>query len=113
MHEAALARQILAVVLARGAAAGATRVRAVRGWVRESEALSGDSLTAHFAARAAGTIAADARLELAIERVAARCGACGRVYEPEHHVLLCPACGSDDGALLGTTGLGIDALEVD
>ena len=113
MHEASLARQILAVVVARATAAGATRVRVVRGWVRESEALSRASLDAHFAAHAGGTIAQDARLELAVERLEARCGACGGVYAPEHHVLLCPACGSGEATLLGRTGLGVDALEVE
>lgn len=113
MHEASLAKQILAVVLERATAAGATRVRVVRGWVRESEALSADSLAAHFAARAAATIARDARLELAVERVEARCGACRRVYLPDHHVLLCPACGSGDGELLGRVGLGVDAIDVE
>ncbi len=112
MHEALLARQILTVVLARAEAAGAARVCAVRGWVRESEAISDESLAAHFAAHAVGTIAADARLALTIERVAARCGACGARYEPEHHVVLCPACGSGDGALLGTSGLGVDSIDV-
>jgi hydrogenase nickel incorporation protein HypA/HybF len=113
VHEASLARQILAVVLAQADAAGAVRVRAVHGLVRESEELSGDSLAAHFAAHAAGTIAADARLALAIERVAARCGGCGGRYQPDHHVLLCPSCGSAAGELLGVTGLGVDAIEVD
>jgi hydrogenase nickel incorporation protein HypA/HybF len=113
VHEASLAKQILAVVLARATAAGATRVRVVRGWVRESEALSGESLAAHFAAQAGGTVAEGARLDLAVERLAARCGTCGDAYLPEQHVLLCPACGSGQAELLGRAGLGIDAIDVE
>jgi hydrogenase nickel incorporation protein HypA/HybF len=110
MHESALARRILAAVLA---SAGTARVRAVRGWIAESEALSRESLAFHFAAHARGTLAEDARLELRLMHVPARCRTCGLTWAPEHHVLLCPACGAPDGELLGPTGVGVDALEVD
>jgi hydrogenase nickel incorporation protein HypA/HybF len=112
VHEAALARRLLAAVLERAADAGATRVRVVRGWVAETEALSAESLAFHFGAHAPGTAAEGARLELRLERVGARCRACGTTFTPDHHVVLCPACGAD-GELLGRTGLGLDALEVD
>ena len=110
MHESALARRLVAAVLERTAGA---RVRVVRGWVAESEALSPESLAFHFAAHARGTLAEDARLELELTRVEARCRACGRTYTPEHHVVLCPACGSGDAELLGEAGLGLHALEVE
>ena len=109
MHESALARRVLDVVLA---TAGTAPVRVVRGWVAESEALSPESLAFHFAAHACGTCAEGARLELRLVHLEARCRRCGRTWAPEHHLLLCPACGAADGELLGPTGLGIDALEV-
>jgi hydrogenase nickel incorporation protein HypA/HybF len=111
MHESSLARRLLEVVLAHATTAGAVRVRAVRGWIAETEALSPDSLAFHFAAHARGTPADGARLELRLERVHARCRACGGTYAPEHHVLLCPTCGDTDGELLGRTGLGLETLE--
>ena len=110
MHEASIARRLLDVVLA---AAGSARVHAVRGWVAETEALSRDGLAFQFAAYARGTAAEDARLDLRIVRVEARCRDCGARYAPDHHVLLCPACGATDGELLGETGVGIDAVEVE
>lgn len=113
MHESLLARQILDVVLARAHEDGARRVRRVQGWIAETEALSPDSLELHFAAHARGTPAEEATLELRLLHVEARCRACARMYAPEHHLLLCPACGSTDGELIGETGLGIDTLEVD
>jgi hydrogenase nickel incorporation protein HypA/HybF len=113
VHEAGIARQLLTAVLERADAVRATRVRVVRGWVAESEHLSPESLALHFRAHAQGTAAEHARLELAMIRVSARCAACGRTYEPDHRVLLCPACGSADGAFLGPTGIGLDTLEVD
>jgi hydrogenase nickel insertion protein HypA len=113
MHESQVARQILEAVLDRARAAGATRVRAVDGWVSESEALSAESLRLHFEAHAAGTVAERAALRLRLEHVAARCRACGARYLPAHHLLLCPACGATDGDLEGPLGLGVEAIEVE
>jgi hydrogenase nickel incorporation protein HypA/HybF len=116
MHESSLARQLLEVVLARAGAAEAPkvqRVRAVRGWVAETETLSRESLAFHFAAHARGTAAEGSALELRLVHIEARCRACGQCYAPEHHLLLCPGCGSTEGELLGQPGLGIEALEVE
>ena len=113
MHESTLARRILDAVLERASGAAARRVRAVRGWIAETEALSPQSLDFHFSAHARGTPADGAKLELRLIHVEARCRGCGTTYAPEHHLLLCPSCGSTDGEELGQTGLGIEALEVD
>ena len=112
MHEAALARQILSLVLDHAGAERAVVVRSVRGWIAETEALSAESVAFHFAALAGGTIASGARLELDVRRLEARCKACARTYRPDHHLVLCPDCGSTDGELLGGTGLGIETIEV-
>jgi hydrogenase nickel incorporation protein HypA/HybF len=113
MHESSLARQILGAVLDRAQANGASRVRAIKGWVAETETLSADSLRFHFAAHARGTPAEGARLDLRLVHVEARCACCQRTYAPEHHLLLCPACGCAEGELLGPTGLGVDSMEVE
>jgi hydrogenase nickel incorporation protein HypA/HybF len=109
VHESALARDLLAAVLAR---AGGAPVLVVRGWVAETESLSTESLAMHFAAHARGTVAENARLDLEVRRIEARCGACGVMFRPEYHVVLCPACGSPDAELLGEPGLRLRALEV-
>ena len=111
MHEVALARGILQAVLA-ALPPGAGRVLRVRGWLAETEALSAESLQLGFSALARGTAAEGAVLDLALRHVAASCQACGRVYLPEHHLTLCPACGSADGLLLGETGLRIEAVDL-
>jgi hydrogenase nickel incorporation protein HypA/HybF len=113
VHEAALARQIVAAVVARAQREGASRVRAVRGWIGETEALSQESLALHFAAHARGTPAEGARLELRLVHVDARCRSCARTFAPEHHVLVCPACGGVEAELLGQVGLGVDAIDVE
>jgi hydrogenase nickel incorporation protein HypA/HybF len=113
VHESALARRILDAALAHAERAGAVRVRVVRGWVSETEALSQASLALHFAAHARGTPADGAHLELRLSRVEARCRSCGRVWAPDHHVVLCPSCGGVEADLLGRTGFGVDAIEVE
>lgn len=112
MHESSLGKQVLAAVLEKAAEAGAAPVRVVRGWVAETEHLDPKAIAFHFEALARGTAAEGARLELDLRWVQARC-ACGETYAPDHHVLLCPACGGTDAELLGDTGLGIDTIEVD
>ena len=113
MHESTLAKQILDTVLDQARVNDAKRVRSVRGWIAETEALSPQSLGFHFSAHARGTLAEGAKLELRLIHIEARCRGCGTKYAPERHLLLCPSCGSTDGDELGRTGLSIEALEVD
>jgi hydrogenase nickel incorporation protein HypA/HybF len=110
VHESSLARKILALSLA--AARPGAIVRVIRGRVAETEALSQGALELNFRAQARGTLAADARLEIELVHVEARCRACGAVYRPEHHVLMCTGCGSTDGEELGPTGLWLASIEV-
>jgi hydrogenase nickel incorporation protein HypA/HybF len=110
VHESSLARNVLDLVLARAEGA---RVVAVRGRVCETERLSVASVGFHFAALARETVAEGARLELAVLHARARCRVCGVEYLPEHHVLMCPACGDLDGEALDATGVWVDAIEVE
>lgn len=110
MHESTLARRILELATER---AGGAAVRAVHGRVAETETLSREALELHFRAYARGTAAAAAELRIELVHVEARCRGCGATYRPEHHVLICPRCGSTDGEELGVTGLWIETIEVD
>ena len=89
------------------------RIVAVRGWIAEEEEVSGDRLRRHFDAIARGTCAEGARLDLSLQTVGARCLNCGEIYLPDHHVLICPACGSCEGVHEGEIGLGVVAIEVE
>jgi hydrogenase nickel incorporation protein HypA/HybF len=110
MHESSLARQLLDAVLER---VRRDRIVAVHGWIADVEALSAESLAFHFAAHARGTRADGANLDVRIEQVAALCKLCGTRYAPEHHVTLCPSCGSTEVELLGRNGIGIEAIDVE
>ena len=113
MHETSLAKQLLEVALTRAHEHGANRVLVVKGWIAETERLDASALELHFRAHARGTAAERARLDLELRHVEARCSGCGASYLPEHHLLLCPECGSTEATLSGETGVGIDTLEVD
>lgn len=113
MHESSVARRILTLSLAAAERNGGGRIRSVRGHIAETETLSRASIELHFAACARDTAAAGAALVLSLEHVEARCRTCAAVYRPEHHVLLCPRCGSTDGDELGETGLWIESVELE
>jgi len=113
MHESSVARRILALALAAAERHGGGRIRCVRGRIAETETLSRASIEMHFEACARDTAAAGAALVLRLEHVEARCRACAAAYLPEHHVLLCPRCGSTDGEELGETGLWLESVEIE
>jgi hydrogenase nickel incorporation protein HypA/HybF len=113
MHESSIARQVLSIALARAAGEGDVRLTAVRGHVAETEALSIASVRFHFDALARGTAAEGAVLELELRRLSARCRACARTYEPDHHLLLCPSCGFAGGEVVGEPGIAVHSIDVE
>jgi hydrogenase nickel incorporation protein HypA/HybF len=113
MHESSLARSVLDAVLRLAAEQGAERVLSVAGELSETEHLHSDAIQFHFDAHARGTLAEGARLALELVHVAARCRGCGARYLPEHHVTLCPECGSVEADLLGSPGLRLSSLEIE
>src|SRR5687767_1539194 len=113
MHESSLAKQILELALKAVEGEHAPRIRAVRGFVAETEALNPVALELHFNAYARDTAAHGARLELRVTHVRARCLECAHDYAPDHHVMLCPGCGSAEAELLGHTGFGIETIEIE
>jgi len=113
MHESSLARQILALALEAVQHEPAPRIRAVHGFVAETEALNAAALELHFSAHARNTRAEGARLALRVTHVQARCRECAHEYRPEHHVTLCPRCGAVEAEILGHTGFGIDTIELE
>lgn len=113
MHESSLGRDIVRAVVEKAREAGAKHVRLVRGFVAETEWLNPEAIIFHFNAHARGTVAEGARLELKTSWLEADCKQCGKRYKPDHHVLLCPHCGSTEANVLGEPGLRIESIDVD
>jgi hydrogenase nickel incorporation protein HypA/HybF len=110
MHESSLARELLALALK--SALPGERVRALRGRLAETESLDPQAIAWNFAALARGTAAEGAVLDLRTEHLRATCAACGAVYQPEHHVLLCPGCGGTNAEVEGQPGLFIEEIDL-
>lgn len=113
MHESSLGRDIVRAVVEKAHEAQAKQVRLVRGFIAETEWLNPEAIAFHFQAHARGTVAEGARLELTTAWLEADCTQCGKRYKPDHHVLLCPHCGSIEANILGEPGLRIESIEVE
>ena len=115
MHEMALTRDVVDLVLERADAEGAAAVKAVHltiGYVRD---IVEDLFERCFAHVARGTVAE--RAELVITRVpfTVRCRECGHVYHIDVHeprTWPCPACGERDYELNSGMEFSVDAIEV-
>jgi hydrogenase nickel incorporation protein HypA/HybF len=110
MHETSLAKKILEHVLAR---ANGRVVRRIQGAIAEDEVLAQAALEFHFRAHARGTVAEAATLDLTLRHLSAQCKKCGRSFLPDHHVRICPECGSHETELEGEPGVFIASIDVD
>jgi len=70
-----------------------------------------DLLVSAFDIYKEGTLAAEARLEIISLPVKTKCGHCGREFEPEHHLFVCPGCASQDLKILEGMDLFVEKIE--
>lgn len=98
MHEIGLCEGIVEAVLRRADGRTVTAVR-VRAGVRQRVVL--DSLRQAFAMVAAGTVAADAQVDLEVVPVTVDCRTCGEVNESMDPWALCLSCGGEDVDVTG------------
>lgn len=95
MHEMALVRNVMDIVLEEAGKAGATKVSTVYLTIGEGRDVIEDMLGGAFRFLARNTVAADA--DLAIRRVPfmVRCNRCGKTFHLDVHdeaTWVCPAC---------------------
>lgn len=90
MHEAALAEEVVRIVLEK---AGGRRVLAVELLVGEMTSVVPEAMEAAFRAAVEGTAAERAALRIRMRRTKALCGACGRKFRVKDWAVFCPACG--------------------
>ncbi len=113
MHEMAIAQGILDIVLEAAAGSEAAAVVRIKLQVGEMTGVEPEALTFCFAALAAGTVAADAQLDVAVTPLVGRCRDCGREFRVERFRFLCPACGSAGVEIISGRELRVEHLEVD
>lgn len=113
MHEYAVTRSMINIVLEEAKRAGAGKVTEIRLVIGDLSTIIDDSVQMYFDIISEGTIAEGAKL--IFKRVAAefRCKACGNKYPKPRTGFECPLCGE-----MGTpSGIGrefyIESIEVD
>lgn len=94
MHETALIAHLLRRVERELAAAGASRVTALRLKVGALAGVEPALLESAYRDLSPGTPAEGARLDLELVPLLASCEDCGRGFEVERFRFHCPACGS-------------------
>lgn len=115
MHEMAMTRDVVDLVVERAEAEGAAAVRTVSLTIGYARDIVEDLFERCFAYLARGTVAAHA--ELAITRVpfTVRCQECGRVYHLDVHdssTWPCPVCGERDYVLNSGMEFFVDDIEI-
>jgi hydrogenase nickel incorporation protein HypA/HybF len=108
MHELAIAESVVSSVLER---TGGRRVSIVRLRVGRLSGVVPDALTFCFELATAGTMLADATLEIVDERGRAHCRSCGIDFDLDDPFLLCE-CGSADVSVLSGRQLEVVSVEV-
>lgn len=98
MHEMALVRNIMEVVIDEAEAADAAEVTAVHVVVGEGRDIVDDLFESLFQFLARGTIAEHARIVIEKTPYQVRCNVCGNEFHIDlfdQHSQVCPSCGAD------------------
>lgn len=113
MHEMAIAKGILDIVLRSIDGHDVSAVRRIRVLTGAMMHIEPESLRFGFAAMAAGTVAAEAELCVEIVPVRAECSVCGTVFAVPDCRFLCPQCESAAVTMLSGRELSVADLEVE
>lgn len=113
MHEMAVTSNILDIVVAEAAKAGAARVAKITLVIGDLSSIIDESVQLYFDLLSKDTLAAGAALDFKRLPATLRCSSCGHTYAKHGSSFECPLCGHD-GVL---TGAGkefyIESIEVE
>lgn len=113
MHEMAIARGILDIVLDYAGRQQARKVHRVGLLVGEMTGVEPEALDLCFQSLAKGTSADGAALKLKRTPLIGQCETCGRRGKIEQRSFFCPACGSARLETVSGRELQVEYLEVD
>ncbi len=94
MHEYAITREILEIVLEEASSAGMNRVDSIHLTLGKLRGFSPDPIRMYFEIYAADTPAQGAQLSFTEVPARFRCTSCSHSFQLEDPVFLCPACGT-------------------
>lgn len=110
MHELGMCEGIVEATLRRAAGRRVTGVRVRVG----GHPVDPDVVTQGFQMAAAGTVAADARLDLVMDPMRVTCRGCGHDAPIDDHLAMvaCPSCGGLDIELVGEDTVVLESISV-
>jgi hydrogenase nickel incorporation protein HypA/HybF len=108
VHELGLCSSIVDAVERR---AGTRNVARVTVQVGRLHHVHPEAFEQSFAVAAAGTVAEDAKAELVLLPVRAKCSDCERTWNAEEIPMSCPACGGMGVELVGGDELVLESIE--
>jgi hydrogenase nickel incorporation protein HypA/HybF len=113
MHELAITRSMLGLVLDKAEEAGAKRVERVNLVIGETTGFVGTSVQTYFDILSRDTIAEQAELAFRTVPATGRCRDCGRTFELKRLEWTCPGCQGSNIQLVGGNELFVESIEVE
>ncbi len=115
MHELAVTKSILRLVLNSASEIKASKVQAIYLTIGEMRNLEEDWIQRYFDYISASTIAEGARIKVKKIPVVFRCKHCSQEFKAsidDQEIVLCPSCSSEDYSLLSGRELMVENMEV-
>ena len=113
MHELAITKSMLDIVLNEAEKAGAKEVRIINLVNGEMTGFVEDSVQFYFDFLSKGTPAEGANLSFIVVSIKAQCRNCGKPFEPKESNWICPDCGSNGLDITSGKELFVESIEVD
>lgn len=109
----ALAQGVLDIAINTALQHEATRIIKIKLLIGAMTHVEPESLKFGFSSLAAGTIAAEAELEIELTPFRGQCTNCGKDFSSNDYFLVCPGCGSHAVVIKSGRELCVEHLEVE
>ncbi len=113
MHELAMAKNVLEVVVGVAELNAAKRVKSIRLAIGEPSHVDRTSLSFCFEVASRGTLAEGARLEFRHKQSKAACPRCQATWSPAEMPLQCPLCGEATGTLIEDEDVLVESVDIE
>ena len=113
MHELAITKSMLDIVLKEAEKAGSREVRIVNLVIGEMTGFVEDSVQFYFDFLSKGTPAEGAVLSFTAVPIKAQCRSCGHSFKPKDSGWICPGCGGSGVDIVSGKELFVESIEVD
>ena len=113
MHEFAITKSMLDLVLGEAERVGAKEIRKIDLVIGKMSGVVDDCVQFYFDFLSKGTIAERAFLSFKMVPTTARCHGCDKLFEPKEFDWTCPSCGSDRMEIVAGNELFVESIEVE